>query len=1077
MDISNLNPDHINYEDPLVNDALPNDHESPPEFPNSADYPESSFAMTNSPLFKPIIVQNLLYTKTATSLSQISFNHKFIQSSSLQNINSSSLSSHLSLKHHLLDLELLPNRLVPFIPSTLLNDGVKKNLLDQYINLTSPQSGLLSEMANIQNADPDDVSHNTSESDQLSAASFSDVSHDNIDHPIINQVNEADISMLMNNKMHSFLQACPPPPTPQLLSNLKLITLLNKSKVPLHLYESIQKWAHDSACAGTDFTRNYLSRSHVIKDMTSQFDMESSHFHPMVVNYLPDEKPTILHVSSFIDAVYSLLSNHELSNEDNLAFPDPISPFLHEPAIGQEHGHNSSELHHCKWYKDTHIARCLNPDDVLCPIILYMDGVSTDAFGRLGLTPLNMCLGIHKAEIRTLKESWVTLYYHPDDEGESALHSQKTTALDKLKNLHRALDVVFTEFRAVTAAGGLRWDHLKYGGSTHKVNFIFCICFVIGDTEMHDKLCGRYQARTSTTKCLCRHCDCPLLESINVDFRSHLHTKAAFERNFVSNNFDYFTNISHHPISNAFHKLDMGENPNNIHLASPGELLHMIQKGMEERVVEGLKNFVIDAPDDSDKKKRRRHASLRELDNLGLYYGSLIGRQSDRDFPRTKFKSSLFSGTKKAGHEQAGVLLNLVISMISDRGRQILLYERTLSASHVHDQVLLFELSLGLEEYLKKTSFSSAEVRNTHKAMQYILHTLDNVTKRGGMGNLLIKNHLLLHLQKYMKLWGAPRQWNSGPSESHHKTEVKALSKNTQRRADSLVIQTAQRYTELRVLRTAARAYGFSDKQVENNKVPVSLQHVPVTGTSYSIGFNSLNMPCMRWENRSHYARSSILPTVIQFVCHHILRLLTFLPNIEHKVCCFTEHKRTNGVNRIILRAHPDFRSQNGHAGVVWYDWAYFKVADIDDDVPCQILCFMDLSNLERGVEHDVSGYIIKGPSQYAVVRKFKDLPVANRLNEADEEDSEIIRWGNLEEGFFVFDCSMIAGPACVVPNKRIKPWEESRTVNKNAIDRKLFWKVLYNLHLVILSLLHVVIGQFGSPIKLCLEDNSIIDV
>jgi hypothetical protein len=127
------------------------------------------------------------------------------------NINSSSISSHLSLKHHLLDLELLPNRLVPFIPSTLLNDGVKKNLLDQYINLTPPQSCLLSEMANIQSADPDDVSHKTSESDQLSTASFSDVSHDNIDHPTINQVNEADISMLMNNKMHSFLQAHPLP--------------------------------------------------------------------------------------------------------------------------------------------------------------------------------------------------------------------------------------------------------------------------------------------------------------------------------------------------------------------------------------------------------------------------------------------------------------------------------------------------------------------------------------------------------------------------------------------------------------------------------------------------------------------------------------------------------------------------------------------------------------------------------------------------------------------------------------------------------------------------------------------------
>ena len=32
---------------------------------------------------------------------------------------------------------------------------------------------------------------------------------------------------------------------------------------------------------------------------------------------------------------------------------------------------------------------------------------------------------------------------------------------------------------------------------------------VIGDTESHDKLCGRYLNRTSNVAMLCRYCKCP----------------------------------------------------------------------------------------------------------------------------------------------------------------------------------------------------------------------------------------------------------------------------------------------------------------------------------------------------------------------------------------------------------------------------------------------------------------------------------------------------------------------------------------------------------------------------------------
>jgi hypothetical protein len=131
--------------------------------------------------------------------------------------------------------------------------------------------------------------------------------------------------------------------------------------------------------------------------------MLSSRFKPTIVSYLPDERPTVVYVSSFADAVYSLLSDPQLMDEDNLSFPHPEHPFCHEPPATSP-PHSISQLHHGSWHQATQEACCTAADDVLCSIICYTDGVSMDAHGRLGLIPLNMTLGILNAATRTRKE-------------------------------------------------------------------------------------------------------------------------------------------------------------------------------------------------------------------------------------------------------------------------------------------------------------------------------------------------------------------------------------------------------------------------------------------------------------------------------------------------------------------------------------------------------------------------------------------------------------------------------------------------------------------------------------------------
>ena len=287
-----------------------------------------------------------------------------------------------------------------------------------------------------------------------------------------------------------------------------------------------------------------------------------------------------------------------------------------------------------------------------------MDGVSTDTNDRLPVTPLNITLGILNTETRRQPEAWTTLLLYPDDRSEASVQ-KGTEPVDKIQNLHNSIAVAFSDLKEIMDLGiSIPW-RLKYGpeGKEYDVNLKFAIAYVIGDTEMHDKLCGRYGPRTRGIKSICRHCECvtdSLCEGGETFEAYQLYTPEDLEPLPVRNA-AYFKAISHHPIKNAFHDLDFGANNMNIHLASPGELLHMVQKGACTRVVEGFVKMWKDPSVEEDdvtavSGNYRSNILLEELDHIGKVYGGYLSRQSDRDRPRTKFRSSLWTKNKASTH-------------------------------------------------------------------------------------------------------------------------------------------------------------------------------------------------------------------------------------------------------------------------------------------------------------------------------------------------------------------------------------------------------------------------------------------
>ena len=147
----------------------------------------------------------------------------------------------------------------------------------------------------------------------------------------------------------------------------------------------------------------------------------------------------------------------------------------------------------------------------------------------------------------------------------------------------------------------------------------------------------------------------------------------------------------------------------------------------------------------------------------------------------------------------------------------------------IQKQVHVIELILGMEEFLKHGQFSKGKLKHLEKTVIHFINCINNVCKRGGTGTRLTKNHLYFHdLPKYFEMWGCPANWDSSFSESHHKTRIKAPSKNTHNRMDKLIEQTATRLSELHLIHTATNYYGLSHTNFDQ----VEKQHT-VGGTQF----------------------------------------------------------------------------------------------------------------------------------------------------------------------------------------------------------------------------------------------------
>lgn len=840
--------------------------------------------------------------------------------------------------------------------------------------------------------------------------------------------------------------------TRQEKAGIKLMDTLQRKKAPLDAYKAVMKWhiaevnlirpEHNWA-----EIKGFHSRESLMKTLCKRYNVDYKNFVPTKNHVLPSSKTklsVVWHDSR--ELVASLLMDPRLEDEDFLFFDNnPLAPPPEKLEFIADINTGTS-------YRDTYKKLITKPrKQILCPIIMYIDGAVTGQYDKLEVTALKMTLGIFNRKARDKEFLWRTLGYVPnwtketsrgkkifqdsghiaaetlvvsdgegEDEDEEEKEEKEEFSKHKAQDFHYILDSLLQSYREMEKETML-WD-LPFMGKLYKnVELVFYLAFVKSDTVEADKLCGKYGSRTGKVSQLCRYCTCPTDQSDDPSAKYPYKTEAQIKR-LVDGNFEQeLKKLSQNPIKNAFHGLRFGmQNKRGIHGATPLELLHAVLLGTFMRIRDCFFAQI-----------GQYSKSAAEINSLSKIYGKLLTRQSDRDLPKTNFAKGIQKG-KIMAKEYSGVLLVMAAILQSTYGQEILSNARGGNFSEqwlIDDWVLVVETLLQWESFLKLDEMEVKHVKRLEKKHRFLMYLIKKVGDRTkGMGWKIVKFHAILHIALDILMFGVPINVDTGSNESHHK-RTKVAAKLTQKNPDQFEVQTDTRLEEFHLVDIAMAEIesgrklwkyfegysSFAQNQCPNeaSKGPnENPEHSTVTGGSRirvyldeDDGKVSFTFCQSRMQNQTQVKWSTMLVEYLYFVQEE---MKDYFPELEIR----TEHKR----NGQIFRGHPHFRGQGA-----WNDWVMIDWGD-GVPLPCEIWCFLDLTELPEGVEVQI-GEVIVEKGVYAVVESSNFLHVAEDATSSDmfnpiRKEVERNPDGSYEKRkFYLADVEAFVMPVAVIPD------------------------------------------------------------
>ena len=823
---------------------------------------------------------------------------------------------------------------------------------------------------------------------------------------------------------------------------IELATILSSINAPGHVYKSIYNWAQK---ASEEDLQNPIQ----YKTLVTQLGKMSGLYETLPkTSILPLPSGNAIKITKFgfSAQLLSLLNDEDLMSPENLIFGDDIFKRFPTPT------ESVNDIHESMWYSRTQQDLCKRSTDVLCPLIIYIDktfvkgkGIEPISF-TLGkevsfifLTLLHFILynffcytGIFNRSTRNCPMAWRNLGLIPGKLGSMVPKikiKSGTLGSTRLNDWHHVVKHVLEDLDTMQKHECLFW---KY--KNNNVRLHIPTMFIIGDIEGHDKVCSRKSGHSNFMNGVTHSCDIKRANCDNPMAKCTLFTKFAVQslQEKIGNealgtnemeitikkldDMGFYSNVK-----NAFFKMDFGSNPNGLHGAVAICLLHTFKQKFPNLMVQEYLNIFGVSEDTS--------GSLQVNSSLPLFM-LLCKHQSDRDFPKlntfsfslTKGKHSYFANEKYAR------IFALYLFSVTTYGWSFMMKNRrkgTYDELDVINIVRCIEKTLTIYQFLYQESFSLSDVKQGQSEVEKYMCLLKSCLEKGRTEKdkeldkpvaKFPKFHYLKHIIPMIVEYGSARNFDGGPSESHHKYLSKAPGSRTQGRDDTFDEQTSYNLSAQIILEQIARKSKLFSGTRSGSlpSMSKSKNHDEINVHQSSSSF-ILHYDIERDTIECRWKKGLVQPTSTfkESICDYIKKeLFTSQHGVSHYyIKGFTDLNWKGN----IIRAHPCYRSEKS-----WNDFVNMRWEGKKDNefysCPAKVLMWLDMR--ENTFQTDYYK-----PGIYAVIhstqtQKNKYVPTKDALGRHRMRGgSNILRFWQMEPNFWIVPVKAINSLAFVVPD------------------------------------------------------------
>lgn len=706
-------------------------------------------------------------------------------------------------------------------------------------------------------------------------------------------------------------------------SQIELLFLLKKAKVPLYMFDDILQWIKNAAY---QYDQNVLqnelvSRSGCLTNLYNQFDLNGLQPFQSTIFLKGSKQRVTLTQHSFEQSLYSLLNDSKLMVADNLLLTKETlfnlkNILKHSKNDLNDINTGSVYKKACKIYLQT------NSEDVLLPIIFFIDKTHTDTHGRLCLEQIRFTLGIFNRKTRNNPMAWRTLGYISDQ-----AYIPTETTREKLEDYHQMIDHLLQDYK--------RCQNQKFKWRLHfpnedpiDVNFVLAVLYIIGDTDGHDKLAGRYTSRTNVAR-VCRCCDIPFSETDNPEYEFCYIDHNPMFKKIRNETALQLKDISHHKIKNAWKNIKFCDPKRGLFGALCGDILHCIQHGLFMYAHQALFDHKQAKNGNNDESNHIEYSFrnvfskryVKRFEEISLLYGKYLAHQSDRTLPRTHINTNYTSTTRKNANEMTGLLLVVLIVFLTDEGVSKL--DEAMSRYQAARFIKVLELLILLDNFCRSEHHTKHNVNLFKEFIPFFLNTYKETLHRtDGCGMKLVKFHLPNHFADDIMRYGSMQNFDTSIGESHHKTEAKYPAKLTQRRKSEFEMQTASRQIEQLAINIGMADFKESNCNIIDENQTCNKWFRYIYSHDNGLYNLKLNKQC-QWKDNCFQKQ---LLNFCNYVSQHQL--------LRGSLKFFSQHNRSG----TILRADPSFKQNEP-----WYDWV--NIQWTNDVIPAKLLLFIQIDD------------------------------------------------------------------------------------------------------------------------------------